>query len=187
VSSRWIIALAAVVVIGGGVLVYRATRGAGDTESPKIAAQPTPVDARPATKTTRPRPSLPSDLGGLQPEADTKPRVWTTGPTPEGEPMPLEDTAATMRRLGQARDAFKNEDWPRALAVAESVLTVMPGRESAREIAAMAACRLGDQDRAQDHADHLKRKRFKRTSNLCLDEDIRLLNPYASDPVDAGY
>lgn len=196
-SARVAIAIAAAIVLGGALLLYRATRTGGDSaDAPGPTttgpAQPArtagAIDAGVATssRAARPRPSLPSDLGAFEAESDTTPRIWTTGPTPEGEQPTPADTASTMRRLNQARDAYKNEDWIRALAVAESVLTVMPTRESAREIAAMSACRLHDTERAQDHADHLKRHRFKRARNVCLDEDIHLLDPYANDPIDAG-
>jgi hypothetical protein len=84
------------------------------------------------------------------------------------------DNNFKAKPMRDARKAFARGDYPLALERAEDALAVEPDASSARVLAAMAACGLGESAIAQAHANKLDDMRKSRVAQRCSKLGVEL-------------
>lgn len=160
-------------------LVIEAKRGTDDAGADVV---PEPVSAPAAPETTVPTAATPrrmasedqpepaeveSALPSEQDVAEAKERVMAEHPRSPNRAAEIIDNNFKARPMRSARKSFHRGDYPKALQGAEDALAVEPEAKSARVLAVLAACGMGEKAIAQAHADKLDDMRKARVARRC--------------------
>ena len=127
--------------------------GAGGAEA---AGPRAPVPPAPELSAPAPRP------GGAEPVAPAERSRPASRP-----PDPLATYRLTVRPMRDARSAFHRREYRVALARAQDALAVDPTSSTARVLATLAACGLGDRALAESHAGKLDETRRGQVAARC--------------------
>ena len=107
--------------------------------------------------------------------AEARQRVAAERPRPAHlSPALVMDHRLKAKPMRDARKAFQRKEYDVALARAEDALAVEPGSNSARVLATLAACGLGDRALARAHARKLDAMRQTRMQKRCLSLGVQL-------------
>jgi len=157
-TSKGLVAgLLVLLVIGGGIGVFLATRGGGET----VADQQPPGTAVAATSPdVRPPPVTPNPPTPVQPPLEP--------PTPQVTANP-----EVTKALDEARAAIADEKWAAALSAAKKALELDPNDETAKQLAEQAKRELANELQFRDFSTAVKQKDIAQVATLFdkLDED----------------
>jgi hypothetical protein len=96
--------------------------------------------------------------------------------TPSPTPTATVPAADADQLIADARHAMQIGQFAKALKLAEAALKLKGHDETASSIAAMAACKLKDRERALKHAKPLSGQRLSVAKQICLQSGIDLDN-----------
>jgi hypothetical protein len=91
-------------------------------------------------------------------------------PDPPKDPDPQGNFDDTLK---EARTAFMNGQFGKALAKAEEALGYKPGNQEAITVAAMAACKSGKPDKGKRYLSMLKGTRQNQAKSYCLQAGVQ--------------
>lgn len=166
--------LAVAVLLGWLVVASRPESAPSAPEAPASARAVEPADPAPRTgagAASRDGSADAEDEAALPtPEevAEARRRVAAERPRPAHlSPALVMDHRLKAKPMRDARKAFQREEYDVALARAEDALAVEPTSNSARVLATLAACGLGDRAVARAHARKLDAMRQGRVEKRC--------------------
>jgi len=153
-------------------------------EATEATAQAQPSSPTPRRMRAEPAPEI-SDASPLPTPAEVqeaKARVMAEhDKNPNRAPYIL-DNNFKAKPMRDARKAFSRGDYPTALQRAEDALAVEPDANSARVMAVLAACGMGEGAIAQAHADKLDDMRKSRVARRCEKLGVQLKGLVDVDP-----
>jgi hypothetical protein len=126
----------------------------------RVAAPEGPPDAAP----------LPSP----EEDEETRAKVLAEHPRSPSHAPEILDNNFKSKPMRKARNSFHRGDYPAALEAAEAALAVEPDASSARVMAVLSACGMGERAVAQAHAKKLDDMRKARVARRCAKFGVTL-------------
>lgn len=169
---KFLLGAAALLVAGLVVMLIIEARpdSSEAARAPAAAAAPASGGERPAAPVRVAAPEGPPDAAPLpSPEEDQlmREKVLAEHPKSPNRAPEIVDNNFKSRPMRKARNAFHKGDYPAALEASEAALAVEPDANSARVLAVLSACGMGERSVAQAHADKLDDMRKARVARRC--------------------